>query len=135
MKPNLNIEFNARLASEEKSNDTHKTLNDCRGHKRMKASEQINEGATIPAAELTVDIQVDHANEVELLTYYSMGLPTRGVRRQTAGAGGVVNGGHVDAKLWTMLSKGGLILLPLYPYLMQVGDQRSNDLLASNLRH
>ncbi|GBP79917.1 hypothetical protein EVAR_75289_1 [Eumeta japonica] len=32
------------------SKDTHKTLHDCRGRKRVKASEVINDGASTPAA-------------------------------------------------------------------------------------
>ncbi|GBP58925.1 hypothetical protein EVAR_46987_1 [Eumeta japonica] len=39
--------------------DTHKTLHDCRGRKRKKASKQINDGACIPAAGATEAMQVD----------------------------------------------------------------------------
>ncbi|GBP30910.1 hypothetical protein EVAR_28550_1 [Eumeta japonica] len=47
--------------------DIHKTLHDCRRRKRMKASEQINDGVSILAAEATEAMQVDN-----LIAFISM---------------------------------------------------------------
>ncbi|GBP64061.1 hypothetical protein EVAR_44144_1 [Eumeta japonica] len=47
------------MASQEQLKDTFKTLHDCRGRKRMKASEQINDGASTPAVGATEAMQVD----------------------------------------------------------------------------
>ncbi|GBP16455.1 hypothetical protein EVAR_10031_1 [Eumeta japonica] len=45
--------------SQEQSTDAHKILHDCRGRKRVKACEQINDGASTPAAGATETMQVD----------------------------------------------------------------------------
>ncbi|GBP71020.1 hypothetical protein EVAR_57788_1 [Eumeta japonica] len=44
-------------ASQERSRDTQQTLHDGRGRKRMKVSEQINDGASTPAAGATDAMQ------------------------------------------------------------------------------
>ncbi|GBP37764.1 hypothetical protein EVAR_29966_1 [Eumeta japonica] len=46
--------------SQEQSRYTHKTLHECRGRKRMKTSEQINDGASTRAVEATEAMQVDN---------------------------------------------------------------------------
>ncbi|GBP71818.1 hypothetical protein EVAR_88673_1 [Eumeta japonica] len=46
-------------ASREQLRDTHKTLHDCRGCKRMKAFEEMNDGASTLAAGATEVMQVD----------------------------------------------------------------------------
>ncbi|GBP32578.1 hypothetical protein EVAR_23990_1 [Eumeta japonica] len=60
-KPNQNIRGHIRSerAFQKKSRDTHKTQHDCRGRKRMKVSEQINDGTSTPAAGATQAVQVD----------------------------------------------------------------------------
>ncbi|GBP33708.1 hypothetical protein EVAR_17034_1 [Eumeta japonica] len=46
-------------ASQEQSRSTRITLHDCRGRKRMKASEQSDDGASAPAGGATETMQVD----------------------------------------------------------------------------
>ncbi|GBP58855.1 hypothetical protein EVAR_50512_1 [Eumeta japonica] len=53
--PNQNIKiiYGWKRASQDKSKDTHKIIHDCRGRNEMKAPEQINDGASTPAARAT----------------------------------------------------------------------------------
>ncbi|GBP96162.1 hypothetical protein EVAR_70074_1 [Eumeta japonica] len=51
--------FLLERASQEQSRVNNKTLPDWRERKRMKASEQINDGTSTPAAEATEAMQVD----------------------------------------------------------------------------
>ncbi|GBP47118.1 hypothetical protein EVAR_96075_1 [Eumeta japonica] len=46
--------------SQEKCKNTYKTPHNCWGRKRMKAAEQINDGANTPATGVTEAMQMDH---------------------------------------------------------------------------
>ncbi|GBP37208.1 hypothetical protein EVAR_31139_1 [Eumeta japonica] len=45
--------YRLERASQEQSKETHKTLHDCWGRKRMKMTQQINDGASTPVAGAT----------------------------------------------------------------------------------
>ncbi|GBP48346.1 hypothetical protein EVAR_96383_1 [Eumeta japonica] len=50
-------------AFQDQSWDSHKTVHDCRGRKRLKAPEQINDGADTTTAEAIEAMQVDDSSD------------------------------------------------------------------------
>ncbi|GBP88213.1 hypothetical protein EVAR_89868_1 [Eumeta japonica] len=80
-KPNYRHHTQLERASEEQSRDTYKTLHDCRGPKIMKVSEQINGGASIPAAGVTtrvcpgVSTHFSHPGTQKSITFYPPSSP------------------------------------------------------------